>query len=298
MNTRILLATLLVVLCLSSCSRRDLPSKELTLDLGDKITMKLVLIPAGKFLMGSRLSAAKLARRYGGEEGYYANEYPQHEVAISQSFYMGIREVTQAQWRAIMDSEPWKARWYCKKAEADTPVCCIDWDDANKFCELLSKKTGRTVALPTEAQWEYACRAGTRTEHYFGDGTSELGDYAWFDENASSKGEDYPHAVGQKKPNTWGLYDMHGNVYEWCRDWYDEKFYAKAKDVDPENTTEARYRVIRGGSWLSLPRSCRTASRDGGDNWGGDNRYRGRFRLRGGFHSGFRVVVLDGSGAD
>jgi len=285
MNTRILVAVLFVSLYFSSCSKPDQPPKDLTLDLGNNITMKLVRIPSGKFLMGSPEA----------ESDRDDDEGPQREVTISKQFYIGIYEVSQSQWYAVMGSEPWKGRWYCDKAGPGTPVCCLDWNDANKFCEMLSKKTGKKVVLPTEAQWEYACRAGTGTEYHFGDDASKLGDYAWFDKNASNKEEDYPHIVGQKKPSVWGLYDMHGNVWEWCRDWYDPKYYTRAKDVDPENTTEARYRVLRGGSWLDPRGACRAATRVGGSNSGGKNRLLGRYRLRGGFHSGFRVVIATGS---
>ena len=296
MSIRILAGTLFVGLCLSSCSKLSPLPKESALDLGDKVAMQLRLIPVGKFLMGSKSSAAEMARRYGGSEAHHANEHPRHKVTISKPFYMGIHEVSQAQWRAVMGTEPWKGRWYCDKIGADTPACCIGWDDANRFCEMLSKKTGRKVVLPTEAQWEYACRAGTNTEYHFGDDVSKLGDYAWYNENAYKKGADYPHASGRKKPNAWGLYDMHGNVWEWCRDWYDQEYYAKAKDVDPVNSTEARHRVLRGGSWLDPPYSCRAANRVGYTFY--DNKRTDHRKGHGGFHSGFRVVVTSGSGVD
>ena len=298
MNTRILLATLLVALCLSSCSKWDESPRELTLDLGKGVMMKLVRIPAGKFLMGSKFSPEEIALMYRrSEEGHAnANEHPRHEVTISKPFYMGVCEITQAQWRTVTGAEPCDGRCSSAKLGTDNAACCISWDDANRFCEILSKKIGKKVALPSEAQWEYACRAGSKTIYCFGDDISKLVDYAWYCDNAEMVRKGYAQTVGQKKPNAWGLYDMHGNVWEWCRDWYDEKYYARAKRIDPENTTEARLRVLRGGSFLDNSEYCRAANRIG---WTTNfvNRS-GRVRSSGGYHSGFRVVVIASSGAD
>jgi formylglycine-generating enzyme required for sulfatase activity len=247
------------------------------LDLGKGVTMKLTLIPAGKFLMGSPKT----------EIGRYDDEGPQRQVTISKPFYMGACEVTQAQWRAVMGAEPWDGGEWAKSGD-NLAASYITWDLANKFCKTVSKKIARTVALPTEAQWEYACCAGAETAFSYGDDASTLGNYAWYKANAWDKDEMYPHAVGQKKPNAWGLHDMHGNVWEWCRDWYDAKFYAiakNAKNVDPENTALATERVCRGGSWFSDSRRCRTAFRD----WSAADP-RSRFY-------GLRVVVSTG-GAD
>jgi formylglycine-generating enzyme required for sulfatase activity len=256
------------------------------LGLGGGMTMELVLIPAGKFLMGS----PKIETNHQNDEG------PQRQVTISKSYYTGIYEVTQAQWRAVMGTEPWAGKAFIfpgTQSGGSNAASYISWDDATKFCQTLSKKTGKKVTLPTEAQWEYACRAGSKTAYSFGDDSSKLGDYAWYSKNWYSKNaykkkdEQYAHAVGQKKPNAWGLYDMHGNVWEWCRDWYDAKFYANAKNVDPENTTKAWARVLRGGSWLFNPDNCRAASRGGGSAG-----------FRGFSGGGFRVVVVSGSGVD
>ena len=290
MKTQLLLGTLLLGLCLSSCSKNDRtdrtyrgdrpdpaesttkpaakPKKPtqprlLTLDLGNEVKMKLTLIPAGKFVMGSRFSAADVAKkflRYGGQEAYYAGEHPQREVTISKPFYMGIWEVTRPQWRAVMRAAPWKGK-ACDRPNTGNVANHISWDDASKFCEALAKKTLKKVSLPTEAQWEYACRARSKTEYCFGDSEAKLGVYAWFAENALGINEPYPHTAGQKTPNRWGLYDMHGNAWEWCSDWYDEKFYAAGKNGDPENTTEASARVLRGGEWGQYPDSCRSAYR-------------------------------------
>ncbi len=118
------------------------------------------------------------------------------------------------------------------------------------------------MRLPTEAEWEYACRAGTTTAYSFGDDSSKLGDYAWHHGNACDKGEKYAHSVGVKKPNAWGLYDMHGNVWEWCADWYDEKYYANADTQVPQGHDSGGDRVLRGGSWSRNPDGCRSAARD------------------------------------
>ena len=254
-------------------------AKHLTLDLGKGVTMKLALVPAGKFLMGSKLSAAEVARMYGGKVSQHTDEHPRHEVTISRPFYMGIHEVSQAQWRAVMGTEPWKDKISGKPGDGNA-ASWMNWYEASEFCGKLSQKTGKMVTLPTEAQWEYACRAGTKTIYCLGDDSSKLGDYAWYQDNARKTGEEYAHPVGQKKPNAWGLYDMHGNVWEWCRDWYAEDFYAEAKNVDPENTTETKHRTVRGGSWHNDPRHCRSAGRN---SWCGSS-YRH-------YNYGFRVMV-------
>jgi formylglycine-generating enzyme required for sulfatase activity len=194
------------------------PAKELTLHLGNKVTMKLVLIPAGKFLMGSPKDEAD--RR--DDEG------PQHEVKISKPFYMGVYEVTQEQYEQIVGKNPSSGL-----RDAQNPVETVSWEDAVAFCKKFSALTGRAVRLPTEAQWEYACRAGSATQFGFGGKEEDLSDYAWWGHDKGN-GHGCTHAVGQKKPNNWGLYDMHGNVSEWCADAYDKDYYAKAENTDPQ----------------------------------------------------------------
>jgi formylglycine-generating enzyme required for sulfatase activity len=216
--------------------------KTLTLDLGKGVTMKLVLIPAGKFIMGSPDS----------EKDRKADEGPQHEVTISKPFYLGVFEVTQEQYEQIIGKNPSNFKG------SDNPVESVSWEDATAFCKMLSDKTGRTVRLPTEAEWEYACRAGTRTAHFCGDDASKLGDFAWFNQNSERK----THPVGQRKPNAFGLYDMHGNVWEWCGDWYADS-YANAKNQDPTGPDSGTQRVLRGGCWYYIPRGCRSAHRGG-----------------------------------
>jgi formylglycine-generating enzyme required for sulfatase activity len=195
-----------------------------TLDLGKGVTMKLVLIRPGKFIMGSPDS----------EEGRKADEGPQHEVAISKSFYMGLTEVTQVQYEAVMGTNPSEFKG------PTNPVENVTWDNAVEFCRKLSEKTGKAVRLPTEAEWEYACRAGSKTRYSFGDSDSALGNYVWYGANSGGK----LHPVGQKKPNAYGLYDMHGNVFEWCADWYDS--YPSGASTDPYEAGRGSMRIPTG----------------------------------------------------
>jgi formylglycine-generating enzyme required for sulfatase activity len=244
----------------------------LNIDLGNNVTMKLVLIPAGKFMMGS----PKDEKDRGKDEN-------QHEVTISKPFYMGVYEVTQEQWTAVMGTMPWKGKKYAKDGAAHA-ASYISWNDATDFCKKLSAKTGKTVSLPTEAQWEYACRTGSKTRFSYGDDNdySKLGDYAWYTKNAWDVGEQYAHAVGQKKPNDWGLYDMHGNVWELCADSW-EPSYANARRPDPTVPIALSFCVLRGGSFFGVGRSCRSADSvyyGPADGWGSA--------------SGFRVVDASG----
>ncbi len=212
---------------------RNLP-RTLTFDLGGGVTMELVLIPAGEFLMGN----PKWDGRLDSSDG------PQHRVRITRPFYMGKYEVTQAQYERIMGKNPSRFKG------TDYPVESMSWFGATEFCRKLSQRTGKTVRLPTEAEWEYACRAGTTTFYFFGDGES-FNDYAW----RSRDSEGRYHPVGGKRANAWGLHDMYGNVWEWCSDWYDPGYYAKSPEEDPQGPASRRThwswggrRVLRGGS--------------------------------------------------
>ena len=215
----------------------------------NSIGMKLVYIPAGSFMMGSSGSAAQLAR-----------VLVQHEVRISEGFWMGETEVTQGQYKSVMNAQPWSGQDYVQEY-ANNPAVYVSWDDAVEFCRKLSEQTGETYRLPTEAEWEYACRAGTKTWFSFGDSESSLGDYAWFVDNTHKVGQSYAHSVGKKKSNPWGLYDMHGNVCEWCLDWYAPDYYSKSPESNPQGPDEGSFRVLRGGGWGYLPRYCGSAYR-------------------------------------
>ena len=242
-------------------------AKELVLDLGNKVTLKLLQIPAGKFLMGSPKDEKDRRDDEGLPPGKWVNGSPQFEVTISKPFYLGVYHVTMDQYAQFVKDTGQKHQKHEHeepffKQTGDHPVVNVDWDDAQAFCAWLSKKTGKMVVLPMEAQWEYACRAGSKTRFSFGDKEDELGDYAWYFGNSmdKAKGAMMMYPVGQKKPNAWGLYDMHGNAWQWCADYYGE--YAGA---DPTGPKKGRFRVLRGGSWCDDPRVCRSAYRDGGN---------------------------------
>ncbi len=222
--------------------------------LATSIGMKLVLIPAGQFQMGSPESDLEA----------YDYEKPQHTVRITKPFYLGVTEVTQAQYERVMETNPSTFKG------ADLPVETVSWEDAVEFCRKLSAKEGRTYRLPTEAEWEYACRAGSQTKWCFGNNASEVGEYAWYLDNADMK----THPVGLKKANAWGLYDMHGNVWEWCSDWRGQ--YPSTAVADPTGATAGSYRVDRGGSWIIGARYCRSAYRydDAPGNRNGDLGFR------------------------
>jgi formylglycine-generating enzyme required for sulfatase activity len=184
----------------------------------------------------------------------------QHEVTISKNYYLGVTEVTQGQYEKVMGKNP---SWFQgNKIQGDNsnhPVELVSWEDAIEFCKKLSdlpeeKAAGRVYRLPTEAEWEYACRAGSKTAYSFGESSESLGDYAWFKGNSNMQ----THPVGEKKANAWGLYDMHGNVWEWCS-YYGE--YPKGAVSDPVGPREDSSRVPRGGSWGYEAASCRSATR-------------------------------------
>jgi formylglycine-generating enzyme required for sulfatase activity len=224
------------------------PPKELTVDLGGDVKLEMVLIPAGEFLMGSSDADASA---FGSPS---TEEKPAHRVRISKPFYLGKYPVTQEQWEAVMGGNPSHFKG------PRNPVENVNWNECRQFLEKLNAKAGTQggkFVLPTEAQWEYACRAGSKTRYYFGDDESDLEKYGWYYANSDRK----THPVGEKKPNAWGLHDMHGNVWQWCADWYDEKYYAASPANDPSGPAKGLFRAARGGSWLSSSRRCRSADR-------------------------------------
>jgi formylglycine-generating enzyme required for sulfatase activity len=214
------------------------------------IGMKLLLIPAGAFTMGSPAS-----------EKDRDDDETQHQVTLTKPFYMGRTEVTQGQWKKVMGTEPWKGKAYVQEGD-DYPAVYVSWDDAVEFCKKLSAMEGKVYRLPTEAEWEYACRGGTNTAFSFGNDEAELSKYAWWGAlfgNGNAKDEQYAHRVAQKLANPFGLHDMHGNVLEWCSDWYGD--YPSTPLTDPRGPGSGSSRVLRGGSWGSVPRSVRCALR-------------------------------------
>ncbi|MGB3460215.1 MAG: SUMF1/EgtB/PvdO family nonheme iron enzyme [Halobacteriota archaeon] len=205
---------------------------------GNSIGMKFSLIPAGKFYMGS-------------EE--FDDEKPVHKEKVNNPFYLGTYPVTQAEWKAVMGDKP-------SAFKGDNrPVEQVSWDDVQGFIKKLNEKEGTDkYRLPSEAEWEYACRAGTTTRYSFGDDESELDDYAWYDKNSDTE----THPVGHKKPNPWGLYDMHGNVWEWVQDEWHNSYDGAPTDGSAWENGDGADRVIRGGGWDGSAGDCRSAIRD------------------------------------
>ena len=303
--------------------RVDLPPTQ-SLDLGNGVKLELVLIPAGKFIMGTPepekpivgqamvgicggillvemmmllIHSWKKRKRpqfsmafmlvitfvaslgvWGGVRWNEAlkhtddspNEHPAHPVMLTQPFFMGKFAVIQEQYAQIMGTNP------SHSIGKDKPVEQVSWDDARAFCEKLAERTKQTVRLPTEAEWEYSCRAGTGTAYSSGNTEADLARVAWYSANSTLT----MHPVGQKEPNAFGLFDMHGNVWQWCQDWYDEDYYLKSDGENPQGPARGAFRLLRGGSWILDPRYCRSACR----NWfiPGD-----RFN-----YLGFRIVVV------
>ena len=237
------------------------------------IGMKLVRIEQGELAMGTTdAQFNKLAELFPDtDRSIFNEEQPRHSVRITRPFYLGKHEVTQGEYQAVMGENPSEF-----KGSDHLPVESVSWLDAVMFCNMLSDRDGRKLyyridgdelviaggngyRLPTEAEWEYACRAGHTTLYPFGDDVSTLDEHAWYERNSEGK----THAVGQKRPNAWGLCDMLGNVCEWCSDWEDEKYYATSPASDPSGPAKAFSRVFRGGCWKSISRPCRPAFRSG-----------------------------------
>jgi len=220
--------------------REKSPPKERTVDLGGGVKLEMVLVPAGEFKMGSP-DSDKDAIKW---------EKPQHRVRITKPFYLGKYPVTQEQWQAVMGNNPNIFKG------PKNPVERVSWDDCQEFVKKFNAKAGGgRFSLPTEAQREYACRAGSKTRYCFGDDAAGLGEYAWYGGNSGGK----THPVGEKKPNAWGLYELHGNVWEWCADSYGS--YAEGAVDDPTGPADGSDRVVRGGCWDDTARQCRSANR-------------------------------------
>lgn len=327
---------------------QELP-KKLAVELGGGVKMKLVLIPAGEFMMGGEESAAKTAAFFnkigdfrsraarGRVEAWsFANEHPQHHVYITKPFYLGIYTVTRGQFRQFVKDTGYKTdaekrekigpdiRYegdiynpHCSwqnpgfKQTDEHPVVNVDWDDAVAFCKWLSKKESKTYRLPTEAEWEYACRAGTTTRYHNGDdpeslakvgnvadaaskartlaGVPTIADpavmakYSYIDNYMIKANDGYAFTapVGSFKPNAFGLYDMHGNVCQICADWYSPKYYAESPAYDPtgpDGPGPENMHVLRGGCWMLGPIGTRSSARfwgaRGSNCWAGSTGFR------------------------
>ncbi len=221
----------LVLACCAAWGRAGEEAKTHT----NAVGMKFVLVPAGSFIMGT-------------DKGQ-PDERPIHKVNISKPFYLGTTEVTQAQYEKVMGKNP------SKHKGADMPINRVSWLDAQAFCKKLSAMDeAGSYRLPSEAEWEHACRAGSKTLYYWGDGLNK--EYGWFRETSGFK----LHPVAKCKANAWGLYDMAGNAWEWCQDFY-ARNYAPGEQTDPTGPPEGPNRILRGGSFYSSVTSARSANR-------------------------------------
>jgi len=248
---------ILLPLGLSSCRPPAAPTSDAPRQAAPIVSTKLgidmVLIPAGKFTMGCATGQA--------------DEKPPHEVELD-AFLIDRTEITQEQFGKLVLGNPSHFKG------PTLPVEQVSWAEAARFCNERSKREGLEPCynddaqcnlrasgyrLPTEAEWEYACRAGSTTDYAFGPDAQHLGEYAWYGENASKT----THPVASKKPNAWGLYDMLGNVAEWCNDPYEEKYYAASPAKNPPGPADGERYVLRGGAWNSKPALCRSSSRVG-----------------------------------
>ncbi|MGA2258349.1 MAG: formylglycine-generating enzyme family protein [Thermoguttaceae bacterium] len=300
----VLVASLfLTTISLATAAEPKATTKQITNSIG----MKLTLVPSGEFMMGSKESAEETAAFFNkiyGEDllraEFFENEHPQHRVRITRPFYLGTYHVTRGQFRQFVANTGYKTEteegeqpgawgWNPDRKKFDWnekyswrnagfeqtdehPVVGVSWNDAMAFCKWLSRKEGKTYRLPTEAEWEYACRAGTTTRYYNGDDPETLAKIANVADGTfkgkfpdrkyypikASDGYVFTSPVGSFEPNAFGLYDMHGNVWQWCADWYDEKYYSKSPGDDPIGPDSGDGRVDRGGSWFD--RSCNTGS--------------------------------------
>lgn len=261
---------------------------QIELDLGKGVFLELVYVGPGSFTMGS-------------DTARYEEEKPAHEVRLSRGFYMGRCEVTKLQFERFLEDCPqWlvdvtrrrrRRKERFKEITADEAdaayvaedsriaVVCVNWDHAQAFCAWATATTGSPCRLPTEAEWEYACRAGTRGDYWFDENEQALADCEWYGENSGGRAQ--AHEVGIKAPNPWGFYDMLGNVCEWCNDWYSETYYRTSPVVDPQGPASGFSRVVRGGSWVQSAERCRSTMRYQRRNWYMDN------------ITGFRVVLDD-----
>lgn len=225
-------------------------SNILTFDLGNEIILEMIKIPSGEFLMGSPFGDGN------------NSEYPQHLVNISE-FYLGKYPITQPQWQIIIGNNP---AYFKEQLSIFTnqgvlghfPVESVSWHDCQDFCQKLSQKTGKFFKLPSESQWEYACRAGATTRYYFGNSQAQLAEFAWYQDNSHNKIQ----SVGKKAPNNWGLYDLLGNVWEWCEDSWANSYHNTPIDgMAWEGNNQKKKKILRGGSWFDSALQCRCSNR-------------------------------------
>lgn len=223
------------------------------------VSFKMVKVAGGTFQMGATSEQESDALDF---------EYPVHSVTLSD-YYIGETEVTQALWYAVMGYKPTSggSQWTSSFGIGDDfPAYYVSWNDCQEFITKLNQLTGMSFRLPTEAEWEFAARGGNYSQGYKYAGSNTIGDVAWYYDNSYGLGSNDPnygtHAVGTKAPNELGLYDMSGNVYEWCQDWFDLRYYSSSPQTDPTGPSSGSSRVKRGGGWDYFARCCRVSDRD------------------------------------
>ncbi|HYF50612.1 MAG TPA: formylglycine-generating enzyme family protein [Planctomycetota bacterium] len=248
-----LLVMLMVVLVRVICQRQR-PRVSLGQLLAMTVAAGIALLSGMHWSESARgLDRAKLEYKVAKARFDSANpeETPAHPVTLTRPFYMGKYTVTQEQYQAVTGAN--RSRFKGN----NHPVEMVSWDDAQDFCTILTEQSKQAIRLPTEGEWEYACRAGTTTIYHSGDADADLKSVAWYDGNSQGT----THPVGQKEANAFGLYDMHGNVWQWCQDWYEEDYYKRLESEDPQGPAKGSWRLLRGGSWDFPAWCCRSANR-------------------------------------
>ncbi|MDE5612518.1 MAG: formylglycine-generating enzyme family protein [Odoribacter sp.] len=243
---------------LAGCHKDGAEKEEVFTENVSGVLFDMVYVKAGSFMMGASEN----------DEEVFDWEMPEHQVTLTKDYYIGKHEVTQGLWKAVMGNNPSNFKG------DDYPVEKVSWDNIQEFITKLNELTGKKYALPTEAQWEYAARGGKKNKGYKYSGSNDINEVAWYSDNS----EGTTHPVGLKKANELGLYDMTGNVWEWCQDWYDD--YSSEAQIDPVGPEEGSNCVYRGGSWYNDARRCRMSFRGYNEP---DERY---------FYLGFRLVLL------
>jgi formylglycine-generating enzyme required for sulfatase activity len=242
-------AALALILGLGAAAAQE---QQITIDLANGVTMEMLWVSPGTFTMGAP----------DGEANPQKFEDLQRQVTLTQGGYMGKYELTQEQWESVMGTRPWAGQSFVID-NPRAPATYLSWDDGQEFLAKLNELKGaRNYRLPTEAEWEYTCRAGTITPWSFGTQDSLITEYAW-SHNNTWPFEPWCHEVGLKLPNPWGFYDMHGNAWEWVQDWYGD-YETAGGFIDPQGNTEGVFRVTRGGIFIAPPSGQRSASRDAG----------------------------------
>ena len=233
-------------------------NREHTATLPGGVAIELVWIDAGSFAMG----APPPDPDDDDPPPRASDQLPDHRIIFGEGFWLGKFELTQAQWTAVMGTHPWRDLPSARDAP-DYPAVFLTWDDAQSFVQTVNRAIGDSLyRLPTEAEWEYACRAGTQTRWSHGDRETTLDDYAWFEKNAWDQNERYAHPVGRLLPNPWGLYDMHGNAEEWVQDFYSATYYDESPEHDPPGPDRGRERVLRGGNYADPAEWVRSSHRN------------------------------------